>query len=167
MPQQYGLFPVCLVTSFIFPNRLCVLLKTLRQQVIIGLVLIFVIAYRNSYVATMYRLVLVVAPKWCECDSCGDCSSALSSVFIRPGCLPDSDAPAKNFWGYYEPIYFQSGTHSFSLLLWWSDGAWWLGWLSQSMAYSCILSHLRQVQFNVIIAKPAVIVNQSTIDGNH
>ncbi|WP_284185691.1 hypothetical protein [Latilactobacillus sakei] len=55
MPQQYGLFPYVWLLFLLFPIAYAFPFKTLRQQVIIGLVLIFVIAYRNSYVATTYR----------------------------------------------------------------------------------------------------------------
>ncbi|AST83105.1 sensor histidine kinase [Latilactobacillus sakei] len=100
MPQQYGLFPYVWLLFLLFPIAYAFPFKTLRQQVIIGLVLIFVIAYRNSYVATTYR------PFWLLLQMV---VSAILAVIVQAlylsiytawvfGSIP---MRRRSFWGYY------------------------------------------------------------------
>lgn len=100
MPPQYGLFPYVWLIFLLFPIGYAFPYQTVKQQAIMGLILIFLVAYRNGYVASRYRTFWIILQM---------VTSAILAVIIQAfylniytawvfGSIP---MRRRSFWRYY------------------------------------------------------------------
>lgn len=55
LPAEFGLFPYVWLLFLLFPITAAYPYKTLKQQIMMALILLFVVAYRNSYASDKWR----------------------------------------------------------------------------------------------------------------
>jgi len=120
MPPQYGLFPYVWLIFLLFPIGYAFPYQTVKQQAIMGLILIFLVAYRNGYVASRYRAFWIILQM---------VTSAILAVIIQAfylniytawvfGSIP---MRRRSFWRYY-CVYLLSLIIPAATLYWYYGG---------------------------------------------
>lgn len=120
MPPQYGLFPYVWLIFLLFPIGYAFPYRTVKQQAIMGLILIFLVAYRNGYVASRYRAFWIILQM---------VTSAILAVIIQAfylniytawvfGSIP---MRRRSFWRYY-CVYLLSLIIPAATLYWYYGG---------------------------------------------